>query len=498
MIASIFTMLTGAFLSIHRANFATLAASERQREAQMACQAGIQFTIFRLQQNQKWGQAPFAANRDISPPRGMTVSEIRGTTSIVGEVLASLPNQNPGHFEVEMVNRLKLAASADGRVPADRVLLTVRGRSAGFELRSLVLLQGEPLYDASLTGHTSILLNQNLNKLTVDSADAARNWIRSNGDIKLGNFAAPSPTDTVTIKSPPDSPRGVVWAKGAITSGVNELQDEWLTRATNASGGLFSPRSKLHNDIYELRRDDLMIPDDAPVTLDPGVYAISLEQRTLRPPGGGDPIHHTVRALTHTDPTGRKTIWYNDSDYLSDAVYFGYDLVPPPGVSTVHMASGQEVRLGHNPYNPPYGALKFNFDSSEFATVSMFPLKVDGNIAIISDLGDENQLPKIKLDSEEWKSGIFEATGDIKFQGTVVGGGAIISGGDMYLGAESDIDADIDSGVVLYGQNVNVLGGNSQRCRCADWSMPRMTLMSGAGLSFEQSPTRMVAPELTW
>lgn len=466
MIASIFTMLTGAFLTVHRSNFATLSANERQREARMACQAGVQFAIYQLQQDQTWARQPFSANRDISPPNGLIVSEVRGQRTIRGQVLPTQPYQNAAHFEVSIVNRLDLAASEDGSVPADKVLLAVRGNSGSFALRCDVLLQGEPLYDASLTGHTSILMDHGLENLIVDSADAARNWIRSNGDIRLGNFVGPSANEKVTIVNRPDHPQGVVWAKGDITAAGRRLEGDLLDEAIAGSGGLFSARSRIHHDIYELSRDDLNIPDGEPVRLDPGIYAISLEERRLRPPGGGDEVVHRVKAMTHTSPSGEKTIWYNDSEYLSTAVFFGYDLVPPAGVSQVHMAQNHEIRLGQNPYNAAWGALRFNFDLNEFATVSQFPLKVEGSVAIVTDLPEDDPFyrPNIKLDGDDWKSGVFEASGDVTFQGTVSGSGAVVAGRNLALGTRADLEADSNettaSGVVLHGGNVTILGGN--------------------------------------
>lgn len=470
------TLLMGAFMTANRANFNALGASQRHREAQLAADSALNFCWFELAHNQFWAKDPFNNNDEISPSApggpGLQVWRVRGRRAISGRICDDNATGREPTFTVEFHNNLA-NQSRDGDVPADSVLLTISAHSGPAEVQREVLLTGSPIYTASLTANSMIDLQSPDVKFS--SEDPMRNWVLSNGSIHLPDFV--NGNDRVRVETASGGPKGAVWAREDIKSGDRRLQGDLIARADERSGGLFTPNSKLKHDIYKLRADDLKLNgesvDDVESTtsfLDAGTYVI--DDATIRYLDANGTEQHGAKILRHIDPQGNETIYYN-TRYFNNPQFPGH-----PNARLVPSDGPDVVKLGHGPGNS--AAMTYNFQSNEFKAVSQGTIQVHGDLTIYSQvelgyLSDEanraNFEPKIDLASEGNLSGTIRARGDISIQGSMRGGGGLIANGDIVLMANSrdhmaqdnqvDVNADTDQGVVLYGENINIVAGNT-------------------------------------
>ena len=466
-VASVLVMMTGAFVANNHANFTTLAATQRQREAQLVSESAVSFLYYKLEHDETWARDPFAQTRDISPREsGLKVQQVANSTRIEGSLLDESGTGREPTFRVTIYNNLSHPGpmTSPVKVPGDCVLMKVVGRSGAFESRIDVMFRGEPLYDASLNANREILMGKN-KQVQFSSEDRSRNWVRCNGDIKLGDFAHDGGTQIVNINRNSGGPKGVLWAKNDIYSGADKLEGQLLANAQSKSGGIMAPRSRLNHDIYKLTLDDLQVGGQAsPVhaTMPAGRYSLSTANVGWME--GGQYQQAEVRVLSHVNPvTGVRTNYYNGA-------HLGPNLIYPDdwGTDSVRSDATGVVGLGTAPDGY---AMTYNFDENSFTAASNATIEVDGDLSIWSDR-DGNE-PHVRLISSGASVGVIKAKGDIKIQGTVSGGGALLAGGDLSLmanaqswvdeGTATQVDADESSGVVLYGQNVKMYGGKTHR-----------------------------------
>jgi len=466
-VSSVLVMMTGAFVANNHANFTTLAATQRQREALLAVESASSYLYHRLEHDKTFAQSAFAKANDISPPGGgLKVRQIKGTTQIEGTLVDEAGVGREATFVVEIHNRLDLPATNHPvRVPKDAVLMKVVGRSGGFESRCDILYQGEPLYDGSLNANRDIIMGNN-DVVNVDSEEADRNWLRSNGTIHFSPFAQTGASQRVNVRQKNGGPQGVVWARGEIYSGNERLEGNLLTQAGQKSGGIMAPKSRMNYDMYQLRFEDLNIggkDDDAVKARMPGGY-YSINEAPIKWFVGQEEHQESVRVLSHIDPaTGVRTNYYHGKMVSNNP-----GLIFPDDWNTDAKSSDKNgvVYLGTGPEGH---AMTYNFETNEFVAASSETVYVDGSLSISSGL-DGNE-PKLRLLSNGSSVGVLKAKGDISIQGTISGGGALLAEGDLTLMANSqnfkdqgkatDVDADQNSGVVLFGQNVTMFGGNT-------------------------------------
>jgi hypothetical protein len=468
-VASVLVMMTGAFVATNHANFTTLAATQRQREALLASESGVSFVFYKLEHNERWARDPFTDSSDISPGGGgLQVKQVRNTTRIEGSLIDEQSRGRTPTFTVEIYNNLSAEAemSQPVRVPKDSVLMKVVGRSGAFESRIDVMFRGEPLYDASLTANKEISLGLN-EKVQISSEDPSRNWVRSNENIKLGQFAQDGGNSIVQIDRHSGGPKGVLWAKKDIYSGNDKLEGQLLNDAARKSGGIMAPKSRLNHDIYKLELDDLNVggeaaKDDPPRARMPaGRYMLSYADVGWM--DGTVYRSESVRVLSHVDPAGKRTNYYNGLALQGDNLIFPSDW----DTKAVRSDTSAVVPLGTGPEGY---AMTYNFDQNVFTAASNATIEVDGDLSIWS--ARDGSEPQVKLLSGGSSVGVIKAKGNISIQGTVSGGGALLAGGDLTLMANSqhwvddgkaaNVDADQESGVVLYGNNVRMYGGKTQ------------------------------------
>lgn len=485
MVSSIIVMMTGALFQANQANFAGLSASEHQREAELVAESAAEFVYYHLERNQKFAQDP-GQNNVLRPSRALKVSSVSPTRdSASGKyfctILGSLENTGgrAPEFKVVVYNNLDRGAphTIDGvTVPKDSALIKVTGRSAGFEAHNDILYRGEPLFDASVTANNGIYVGTNKH-LELTSQDSERNWLRSNGEISLNDFI--NGGDKTKIRSQNGGPKGVVWAKGDISSNGKRLGVDpgaGLDEAARESGGIFAPKSRLNHDIYKLTVNDLKVSnlsanqsqtDVATGTsaqkagwMRAGTYTLSWEQLAL----GG--TVYNVHALKQQRADGQTYVYYDGRGLQGSAVGLPSDgLICWDGI----------VDFGGSDDG---GAVKFKFDDHAFIAddseieVLQSPetSRAGGDLIIKSEI--EGVIPKVKLVSSDSSSGVLRSTGNIRIQGTIEGDGALVAGGDLALAcnpqAYSDQGASVDaqqsaqgSGVVLFGKNVTVFGASS-------------------------------------
>jgi len=448
LVTGLMLLLTTAFLSLQQGNFSTLAASQRQREALLVAQSAVAFVQARLEEDQQFARQPFSSHRDISPDSSLQVHTVSGSTLLRGQLLDV---QNPQLFEVSILNNLDQGARPHGSqtCPRDSAWLAVTARSSDFVYRAEVLLRGEPLYDASLTANGNITFVEN--PLTRFSSTTARNWVRSNKDISFSEFVQ-SDDYRVQVEQSTGRPRGVIWAKGDILSNGRALTGGELGQAQSRSGGILAPRSRLHNDIYKLEKQDLKINRTRHATLNPGRYLI--DERRVHGTLNGVPYEKFVKALTFYGSSGEARTWYDAREIPDNLVIDGqWD-----GAAQI-LAYGGDVELGSGP-DGQGAAMVYTFGDDSFTSTDSARIEVDGDLIIESEVSTSTAFIRLKNDESVEGSGAIVADGHISIQGRLHGSGALVAEKDIWLMAHSDLDSEANAGVVLYGRNVNIFGGN--------------------------------------
>jgi len=466
-VTSVVVMMTGAFVAANHANFASLGASQRQREAELVTDSATEYIYYRLEQDQKFGSVPFRGNDEIPLQNGgLRVYQVNGQTEITGTLLDEGGTGREPSFRAHIYNNLDTLKSENQnvKVPPDCVLIRITGTSGSFTSRCDILYRGEPLFDASVTANKLVQLASN-EKISIASTDKSRNWLRSNGNIELNRFA--QDLGTTKIKPTPGGLEGVVWAKGKIFSGAKRgdsdpgLEGAALGRAAEKAGGVLAPKSRLNHDIYKLRSQDLNLGNkdkQAWGNVAPGTY--SVDEGDVKWFEDGVKKHAVVRIVSYTPPTGVTQFFYDGSKFGA-----GAELPQGWGVASAVSDTYGVVRLGGTTENK--AALTYNFETNTFSADNS-AIQVAGDLRITSKI--DGCVPSIKLKSDEDSSGVIQATGSISIQGTLTGGGALVADGDIHLmcnpqvfnGDGAEVDADKNSGVVLYGQNVNIYGGSNR------------------------------------
>ncbi len=451
-VSSVVVMLTGAFVAANHSNFASLGANQREREAEMAKESATQWCYYKLEDNQNFGKGEFDQD-DYSPPNGGLRIKRKGKYQLEGWVVDDKGSGREPHFTLNIVNNLnsekvpvtdpKTVGSIN--VPADAVLIRVDADSGGFHNRCDILYRGEPLFDASLTAK-SLTLNTN-NDIRIASTDQTRNWIRSNSDIVLNDSDQGGVSTKFVAAYNGNKADGVIWAKGDIKTRdlknqnvAKTLSGADLNKVANAIGGTLAPKSKVSHDIYKLSPDDLRAGPNksgqAWGKMSPGTYALN-ELGTLK-------------FMTYTSPDGWTKNWYYGTGGSIDGTWEG--------------AVDGVVRIGAVGTGEP--AMTYNFITNTF-TADNSAIHVEGDLKILSNIPGD--VPAVNLRSTDFSSGALRATGNIVIQGTLMGDGALVAEKDLHLmcnpnawtGEGTNVDADKTSGVVLYGENVNVYAGSN-------------------------------------
>jgi len=471
-VASVVVMMTGAFVMANSANFNSLGASQRQREADLVTESAVQFVYYQMEIDQTFGRDPFKTDNPIElEGGGLRVERVPDANfaKLKGALLDESGTGREPSFTATIYNHLNQPGTPKGAnpyVPADAVLIRVVGRSGTFNSSCDVLYRGEPLFDASITANKLVALDSN-NSINIYSKDRSRNWLRSNGDIRLNGFAKGNGT-TVLHKDEGGS-QGVIWAKGDIYSAGNPkgLEGEQLADASKAAGGVLAPKSRLNHDIYKLTPEDLTVFKTGETKnaqswgrMAAGTYSVDLSKVSWV---DGEGIKSTyVKTVSFTPADGGdKIVWY-------DGRKIGQELILPDGwgVRSYRSDADGVVRLGET--SDATAAMTFDFENNAFVADNS-SIRVDGDLRITSKL--DKVFPTIKLKSDENSSGVIKAVGgEISVQGSLVGGGALVADGDIKLmcnpnaktGEETNVTADKSAGVVLYGENVNIYGGSNR------------------------------------
>ncbi|MFN8610520.1 MAG: hypothetical protein U0931_23475 [Vulcanimicrobiota bacterium] len=473
-VASVVVMLTGAFVVANNANFSSLGASQRQREADLTAESAAQFIYFQLENDQTFARQPFTDNDPIDlPGKGMRVNHLSGSSHgrLRGVLLDESDTGREPTFTADIYNNLnqKDAQHPGFLVPADSVLIRIEARSGSFTSRRDVLYRGEPLYDASITANKLVDLASN-SSINIYSKDRARNWLRSNGKIHLNSFAKDSAVHTTIHKDASSTP-GIIWAKDYIYSGSDQpLQGADLSKAAERSGGVLAPKSRINHDIYKLSADDLSVFKAGDTkdfqswgVMAPGTYSVENSKVYWN----NDTEYAEVKTVTYTpDDGGDKVVWYDRRQLVNAPV----NLSLPQGWGVQSTTSNNSGIVGVGGTSDNTSAMTFDFDKNEFLADNS-SIVVHGNLRITSKI--DGVVPSIKLKSTEYSSGVIRTTdgGSIVVQGTLSGGGALVAEGDVKLmcnqdtltGAETNVEADKSAGVVLYGgKNVTIFGGSNR------------------------------------
>jgi len=478
-VASVVIMMTGAFVAANSANFASLSASQRQREADLVTSSAIQLIYFQLETDQTFARDPFQDDAEVPLRSGFRVKHVKNKNKVLleGALLDEFSTGREPTFTAEIINRLDRTATPleqKPSVPADGVLIQVVGRSGSFTSRCDVLYRGEPLFDSSVTANRLVALNKN-DSVQLFSKDPTRNWLRSNGDIRLNGFAQGNGATTIDAQA--NSSQGVVWAKGDIFSEGDPrgLSGEKLARASQAAGGVLAPKSRLNHDIYKLTPADLNVfkqegtkARQSVGVMRAGTYSVEWAKVYWRDGDEMKSVDVKSVSFTPSEPGAAKIFWY-DGRSLKDE-----NLILPQGwgVNSYRSDENGVVKLGGTNVNSDNGenvaAMTFRFDEDAFVADNS-SIQVEGDFRITSKI--DNLVPTITLKSDEYSSGVIRATngGSIVVQGTLKGGGALVADQDIKLmcnpklNQETNVQADKSAGVVLYGGgDVSIFGGSNR------------------------------------
>ena len=76
-VASVVVMTTGAFVMANSANFTSLSASRRQREADLVTASALEFLYFQLETDQTFARQPFSDEAEMAMRGGLRVFHVK-------------------------------------------------------------------------------------------------------------------------------------------------------------------------------------------------------------------------------------------------------------------------------------------------------------------------------------------------------------------------------------------------------------------------------------
>lgn len=289
-ILGVLTTMLGAFMTVNHSNFSLLASSMEQAEATQACLSGYNYALYRIEHDKSWGKDAFNGIQDADPPIGTPLDNALSCYLIEPSRLCYNIEGTRMSFEITVVNNLPVSSRSGGSpdpdtrpgdmpvIADDALYLRIVGRSGRATRRAEAVLHTAPAFDSAALSNGDLEIRQG--RVTIDSNDKMRNFIKSNGDINLprinsqGDVKFQHTGDTTPTKKPP---YGIAIARKTIRSGMTDLgqDDQALADANRDSKGFLATKTPRKAEILNLNFDDIKLPPGQSSDLPPGNYVFT-------------------------------------------------------------------------------------------------------------------------------------------------------------------------------------------------------------------------------
>lgn len=489
-ILGVLTTMLGAFMTINHSNFSLLASSMEQAEATQACLSGYNYALYRIEHDKSWGKDAFNGIDDAEPSTGTPLDSALSCTLIEPSHLCYNIDGTRMSFEITIVNNLPISSRSGGSpdpdtrpgdMPAiadDALYLRIVGHAGRATRRAEAVLHTAPAFDSAAMSNGDLEIRQG--KVTIDSNDSMRNFIKSNGDINLprinraGDVRFRHTGDTSPTKRPP---YGYAIARNTIRSGsVNLGQDkDALADANRDSQGFLATKTPRKAEILNLDFADIKLPPGTDSSLPPGNYvftttkvnipiAVSYEDSDGNTQNTTKNLRITVPAIVRrnfVDGTVEK-VWWSDTDiYIppnSNVWLPGYPsntrVTQLGGESLAEYTGASEVITG----DPPVAHLADGVDADLYgANVVVQP---GHKVNVAGDFGLLYERRSQRGTVEEGPGGIDYPDYDIpdgsKDALLVLGNGA--DGSSLKATGEVDIRQVTGKGAILARKNLSLNG----------------------------------------
>ena len=417
LVAAVLMLLLGAFMQIHRGQFAMMSNSGDREAFLRTVMSANDYCVYRLEFDQTWGSAPFSGAVDTEVNPEMTVEELSGLSRISG----TIPLLNSS-FEVDISNDLS-NTSPSSRLVTLNIRSTVNGTQRSIE----TTLRPAPVYDSGITAGGGISVSAS--DWTVASRDPYRNLVRARGQIRAPDYDNIHFVSRKNANNDDGSDDGMFWARADINflrGGLpRSVTDPLVMQGAMAStGGRFIPNSGIDTTVHNLQATQVITPGNNMV-LAAGEYrftdvSVSYQryQKVSSNPDEYDWVNHTgsVPILGRYVGSTVQEYWYTPSS-LSGTVQ-GISFGSLPGVPHSQPSHTFDMDVGA----PVSVTLDTPSTTPRFTVVDDGSLTVDGDFKVTST-GDT---PVVTLSGNEGDSQV-KALGDVEIEGTVSGNGIIMS-----------------------------------------------------------------------
>lgn len=492
-VAFVLSLMTGALVGTQQGNFSMIVSSASQKQASLSANSGLDYARFRLSRLRTLGSASHSKKLSTN---GIEVTETSsgatggspGFVTFEGNFVGSTPARS---FSVTVENRLGLAEDSARGLPKSCVVITSVGRCGTFQSKIESVLVQAPLYDAAAISNGQMDMSD-VDNWVVKSQDPLRNWVRSNESIYAPDFLGPTGTKKMEFERGANKRPGVAWSKKNIYLGKSDkiVDTSNSTEAFTKTNGSMAPYATLNYNAYDLKREDLIKPSGTEASVPAGTFTINTQTLTYDEEiwqGYWRPsriVKHTkvVSGLVYQPPVGPSKQWLQGSqvpqgqDWNWTGSHWSrtHPAVMPDGQPLANRGDVElkaEVVNIANDFTSPQMTFSFSkgspgqagYTPPQFTALNDGPLRVDGDLAIVSDPATTSEKPALGFAAGAAATSATQfgylysnstpgaKNGDILIEGTVTGSGAIAAQRDLAVAGSSKFEASEGNlGLVLW------------------------------------------------
>jgi hypothetical protein len=483
IVAALLAVLTGAFVTVNRANSSITGNVVTRQNAYNACLSGLHYAWGELERDQAFGADGFpdgvrTVNLPITSPE--VKIRIHGNSEepenpdlnyIEGEILASGDS-----FEVRLVNNLGnrdvKPASFLGDVPGRCTRLEILGNSGRKRLTLSSVLRKAPYVDSSALSSydMEIELSDNgpQNQWNLRSKDPYVNQVRSNMSI-----AGPSAVDgNLRFSDPPRG--GVAMAHDDIELGGVSVTSNptFLADSQEAARGSLQT-STAEIDVPDLNRNNLAFPPTK-VEVPPGDMEMSVVEVHEWEELEDQPGQFQKKVFLHNSIEHAGNLWVSESrelksttihDARGDDGVQGIDIPIDPvdfddrpilysdGLEDSEHKMVADLPTGAITLSPGTtfdveGTLKIKQNEEAPQAHLLFGYEFEGEWAVFK--GGSNA-----MDDAAANSAVLSTQGDLFIDGITTGFGSLYADQDVDLRAKSGLRAEQDLAVAVHGHKIS-------------------------------------------
>lgn len=260
----ILSLIVGVFLKAYQSHYSLTRSSTSSQIAGAGCDSVYDYVRYRLEHQKDWGTQKFTGSVSGDPAGHiLNIEELPGTHSFSGE-LQDLGVQFEGTIYSNLAGGADSIAASKAR--PGTALCQVICSNGTSSRRAEFVFQVAPLFDSSVLSRSNLKVNSR--SLKMRSKDTNRNFLRAEGDIYVPDVLTGRSSQFLLPGSNTPDNNGMLWAKGDIHSfhpggGSSEMIDEprEIADAVNNSNGKVVSKADSHFSIFDLKEDQLRIPD---------------------------------------------------------------------------------------------------------------------------------------------------------------------------------------------------------------------------------------------